>query len=378
MSLKVTTRFPGGNAADIEVVERPTGTEVRFASDPCGGPEALWFHLRLEETAPDPARETKLRLVWSHFDNVLGASDAPDCVPVILVPGQPWTRLKQGEETRTPDGRRQLSWCISHPAPAAEVAFCFPYGPADVDATLDRSKDYWQAAPIGLSQGGRRLVRLSNAPGAVGGTQPGIYLVARQHSGETPGSWVLDGFLRHWAQTRKGGYVIWAVPLAHIDGVVGGHYGKDGFPYDLNRAWGVPPMRHETLVIRHDVARWKARCRPILALDLHAPGACEREGVYAYTGKDAAGPLAAEETKWCNVIQHELQAEFAAANFKRVAGYRSRWETPSFAAFMREEMGVPALSLETPYSHAGTNLLTPKSYREIGRRLALAVMRRSG
>jgi hypothetical protein len=189
---------------------------------------------------------------------------------------------------------------------------------------------------------------------------------------------VLDGFLRHWAQARKGGYVIWAVPLAHIDGVVGGHYGKDGFPYDLNRAWGVPPMRHETLVIRHDLARWKARCRPILALDLHAPGACEREGVYAYTGKDPAGPTAAEETKWCNVIQHELQAEFAAPNFKRVAGYRSRWETPGFSTCLREEMGIPALSIETPYSHAGANLLTPKSYREIGRRLALAIMRRNG
>ena len=263
MSLKVTTRFPGGNAADIEIVAGGPVPEVRFASDPCGGPEAMWFHFRLEETAPDPATQTKVRLTWTYFDNVLGATESPDCIPVCLVPGQAWARLKRGEETRTPDGRRQLSWTIPHPAPTMEFAFCFPYVPADVDAALDRSKDYWQAAPIGLSQGGRRILRLHNVPGTPGGTQPGIYIVTRQHAGETPGSWVLDGFLRHWAQIRKGAYVIWAVPLADIDGVMGGHYGKDAFPYDLNRAWGVPPMRHETLAIRHDVERWKARCKPM-------------------------------------------------------------------------------------------------------------------
>lgn len=378
MTLKATAHFSGGNAADVEILTNGPVPEVRFASDPCGGPEVMWFHFRLEETTPDPASHTKVKLTWMYFDNVLGASDSPDCIPVCLVPGQPWTRLKQGEETRTPDGRRQLSWTIPHPAPTAEVAFCFPYGPSDIDAVLDRSKDYWQAAPIGLSQGGRRIVRLYNAPGASAGTQPGIYIVARQHAGETPGSWVLDGFLRHWAQVRKGAYVIWAVPLADIDGVVRGHYGKDAYPYDLNRAWGHPPMRHETLAIRHDVERWKARCKPILALDLHAPGACERNGVYAYVSKDPNAPLAAEETKWCNVIQNELQAEFAAPDFRRVANYASRWETPGFATYMREAMGVPALSIETPYTHIGGTVLTPKSYREIGRRLALAILRRHG
>jgi len=378
MSLKATTHFPGGNAADIEILAGGPIPEVRFASDPCGGPEVMWFQFRLDETTPDPASQTKIRLTWTYFDNVLGASESPDCIPVCLVPGQTWTRLKQGEETRTPDGRRQISWTIPHPAPSVTIAFCFPYGPADIDAVLDRSKDYWQTAPIGLSQGGRRILRLHNNPGSEGGTQPGIYIVARQHAGETPGSWVLDGFLRHWAQVRKGAYVIWAVPLVDIDGVVGGHYGKDGFPYDLNRAWGVPPMRHEALVIRHDVERWKARCRPMLALDLHAPGACERDGVYAYVSKAQTGPLIAEETKWCNVLQNELQAEFAAPEFKRVITYPSRWETPNFAEYMRTEMGVPTLTLEIPYTHAAGNVLTPKSYREIGRRTALAILRRHG
>ena len=378
MSLKVYTRFPGGNAVDVEVLEGGPTPEIRFASDPCGGPEALWFNFRLVETAPDPARQTKVRLTWKHFDNVLGAAEPATCVPVCQPAGQAWMRLRQGDEARTPDGCRQVAWWVQHPAPSTEIAFCFPYGAADVRALLDRYQEYWQSAVIGLSQGGRPIVRLHNSAGAPGGSQPGIYLVARQHAGETPGSWVLDGFMRHLAQIRKAGYVVWAVPLADVDGVARGHFGKDGFPYDLNCAWGQPPMRHETLVMRNDVARWKARCRPMLALDLHAPGACEREGVYAYASGKPDSPLAAEETKWCNLLQNELQAEFAAPEFKRAMNHRSRWPTPSFTSFLRDELGVPALAIETPYSHAGGNVLTQKSYREIGRRLALGILRRHG
>ena len=42
----------------------------------------------------------------------------------------------------------------------------------------------------------------------------------------------------------------------YLDDVLSGAYGKDPFPHDLNRAWGDPPMRHETLVMRHDIRRW--------------------------------------------------------------------------------------------------------------------------
>lgn len=378
MALKISTRFPGGNAADVEILQEGDHPEVRFSSDPCGGPEALWFFFRLVETTPDPERQTKIRLTWKHFDNVLGASDGQACVPVCQPAGQAWMRLRQGEEVKLPDGRRQLSWWIQHPAPTTDLAFCYPYGQADVHALLDRFKEYWQPSTIGISQGGRRIQRLHNSVGTPGGTQPGVYIVARQHAGETPGSWVLDGFLRHLAQVRKAGYVVWTVPLVDVDGVVHGLYGKDCFPYDLNRAWGQPPMRHETLVIRRDVQRWKAHCHPILALDLHAPGACERDGVYAYVSPNASGPLVGEETKWCNVLQNELQAEFAAPEFKRAINYKSRWETPNFATFMRDEMGVPALSLETPYGQSAGGPLTQKSYREIGRRIALGILRRHG
>jgi hypothetical protein len=378
MTLKVSTRFAGGNAAAIEIVTSEPVPEIRFASDPCGGTEALWFYFKVEETDPIPATQTKVKLTWMFFDNMTGSGDVSTCIPVCMGPGRTWSRLKQGEETRTPDGRRQLSWTIPHPSPSQEIAFCFPYGAAELDSVLERCKDYWHQAPIGVSQNGNPIVRVHNAIGTSGSTHPGIYILARQHAGETPGSWVLDGLLRYWAQVKKGGYVIWAVPFVDVDGIMWGHYGRDGFPYDLDRAWSNPSPRHEAMLIRNDIQRWKSRCKPVLALDLHSPGANDRDGVFAYASDDAKGSTSAEENKWCNVLKGELQPDYAATEFRRIDNRPARLVTPSFVSYMRQELGIPAVNLQIPYTLAGSNVLTQKSYREIGQKIGQALHRRNG
>jgi hypothetical protein len=204
-----------------------------------------------------------------------------------------------------------------------------------------------------------------------------VFIIARQHAGETPGSWVLDGLLRHWAVARKGGYVIWALPFADLDGVEWGWYGRENLPHDLDRAWGDPPIRHEALVIRNDLLRWKARVKPILVLDLHAPGAFEKDGVYAYADK-STGPTAADETKWCNVIKNELKTDYASPNFQREDQRPSRFSSPTLVSYVRSQLGIPALNLQIPYSLVAGNVLTQKGYREIGQRIAQAIMRRNG
>ena len=94
-----------------------------------------------------------------------------------------------------------------------------------------------------------------------------------------PGSWVLDGLLRHAAQALDPSQLlIWVTPFAHLDGIVQGDYGKDPFPWDLNRAWTTPPMRHEVRVMQSDMTRWSQRCQPALVLDLHAPSPGEADG----------------------------------------------------------------------------------------------------
>jgi hypothetical protein len=376
MTLQVTTRFPGGNAALVEIGSRDGLPEIRFHSDPCGAPEALWFYLRIEESKPDPAQHTKIRLTWVGVDALSGQADTLTCIPVASSPGHTWSRLKQGDESRNEHGLREVSWLIPHPAPSVEVALCFPYGKTELDNLLDRSRDFWRSAVIGISQGARPITRVYNTLGQVGSSQPGIFLLARQHGGDTPGSWVLDGFLRFWAQQKKGGYVVWSVPWADADGVEWGWTGRDTYPADIDRSWTIPPLRQESLVISQDLQRWKTRCKPILAIDLQAPGAFDKDGVFAFT--DAAGPTAADETKWCNVLKNELKAEFAAPEFQRPDQRPARSAGSTFAAYARAQLGVPAVVVQIPFGLAAGAALSQKQYREIGQRIAQAVLRRNG
>jgi len=160
---------------------------------------------------------------------------------------------------------------------------------------------------------------------------------------------------------------------------VQGDYGKDNFPYDLNRAWGQPPMRHEVLVMQHDVRRWTERCAPVLAIDFHAPGACETEGMYTYLPhEDERAAVRQKTIHWATVLGTALAPTCGAPDFGRRVGYKSRWNTPMFGTYASESLGIPTLAIETPYSMARDTLFTREAYRDAGGRIAETLLGRVG
>ncbi len=370
MPLVVSPSPQFGNVCDVQIEAGPP-TTVRFTADPCGGPEALWFCFTL--TWREPPAGAEVELILTNPNNLLGGGGpAATWRPVWRVEHGAWQRLPAATERALPDGRRELSWRLNWDGPTAEVAFCYPYGRDDVAGLIADLGAPWRADTIGVSQGGRPLTRLSNGPGAPEGARPGIYCMARQHAGETSGSWALDGFLRVIAAAGDAGPLVWCVPLANIDSIEQGEYGKDPYPYDLNRAWGSPPYRHETLAIGDDVRRFLRRCRPTLILDWHAPGACETDGVYTFVFPTADN-TPDQAAPWRERVAAAL-ADYASPNYHRVADYPSRWTTPSFTRWASQSLGLPAMSIEVPYGMIGGQVLTPDVYREIGRRFAEGVL----
>lgn len=384
MNLKIETNFPGGNARILQVHSPGADTEeIVFAPDPKGGPEALWFFFRVTRPLEDRPRAPTLAVRMNFFANLLGAADTTVFRPVWREMNQPWKRMPPPRPTYEEDGQVSLLWSLDNPARILEIAFCYPYHRPEVERLLRQSRGYWNETAIGLSQGGRPLLRLHNGCGAVDDDPQraprGIYLIARQHAGETPGSWVLDGILEGLSRQRASGWRVWAVPFADLDGVETGAYGKDAFPYDLNRAWGSPPMRHEVRALQQDLLRWKQRCRPDLVLDLHAPGACETAGIYTFLPDDDTDSEHVRQSRaWANGIRQELGREYAAEDFLKQARYASRWETPRLQHFVARNLGAAALALETPYTFCGKTLMTARHYREAGRRIARAILKHRG
>lgn len=382
MALKIYDRFPGANVRVLGIQTSGPSPEIIFSPDPKGGTEALWFDFRLHDPdATDESTPETLTVTMCFFETLLGGSDPSTIRPALQEDGKNWVRLKPPSVHTDPDGQSQLSWNIPYPLKVAEFAFCLPYGSDELAIARKHCRGYWQESGIGLTQDGRVLSRLSNGilKGCDACANPrGLYILARQHAGETPGSWVMDGMLDAFSRAKPVNWCIWLVPFANLDDVVRGAYGKDPFPYDLNRAWGNPPMRHETLVLQRDMRRWAQRCNPELVLDLHAPGASEHAGVYAFTKQSDDVEWEKSNHAWANIFKQALFPDYGIEDFARTASYPSRWGTPRLADFVEASLHCCALSLEIPYALIGTTVLLQKHYREIGQRLARAILTRWG
>lgn len=380
MSIGLDTNIRYGNAADVEILEEDGRPVVSFAADPHGGPTSMWLCFRLARTGGIPEGK-KIKVVMKHFITILGGRADMALLPVIRYENGDWDRLPPGVIEELPDGRHQQYWEIDPPDSFVDIAFCYPYGRPEVDALIQETGGYWRADTIGVSQNGRGLIRLSNRAGTPGEDCPGVFIIARQHSGEVPGSWVLDGLLRRIALAGDNAPLTWAIPLADIDGVEQGDYGKDKFPWDLNRGWSIPgvsSMRNEAYAYEIDMRRWVSRCRPLLAMDLHAPAASQTEGVYAYLPDSRTFPQQySRAALWADRFASALGAEYARSDFKQVARYSSRYQTPGFSSFCRESLKITVQSLETPYGMIGDLVLTREHYREIGRRLAEVILEQS-
>jgi len=372
MKFEVDAR-PGDNACNVHIHENDV-CEVHFMPDPHAGPESLWFYFRI--ISCDTDRESPLQIVLENFDNILGGSwGEPSKVNIVFRNGRDdWKRSAPGRQTDSPDGRRNGVWDVEIAGGFVEVALCYPYGIIELDNFIAHSKGYWIKDVIGVSQCANQLVRLSNSCGTkTVNKKPGIYLIARQHSGETPGSWLLQGVLDYLRNNCNDELLVWCIPLANIDGVTNGDFGKDNFPYDLNRAWGIPPMRHEAIVIKNDIARWKDRCFPLLCIDAHAPCACDEEGIFGFV--NLSSPEVSESAlQWAAVFKDALLPEYSAERFIRMMDYKSRWETPSFGEMCAGELQIPCIAIEVPYSQIKGRILSRNDYIQAGQLLGKSII----
>ncbi|MCS7254318.1 MAG: M14-type cytosolic carboxypeptidase [Armatimonadota bacterium] len=367
---KVSCDFDSGNVCAVDIKRSDYEWHVRFAADPHGGTEALWFYFRVDSNAGDA-----FKLILTNAESCLGGrGDWSNVHPVVRhLHGceqrvDDWQRCNGGTMHRLPDGRFEVSWDVRSLTGSFEFALCYPYTHRELGETLNACGGYWRCDVIGVTQKGRSMLRLSNSYGSEKRDKPGIYILARQHSGETPGSWVLDGLLRYApVELSPDELIIWAVPFANLDGVVDGDYGKDPHPIDLNRAWFSPlPMRHEVAVIQADIERFAKRCKLIAVIDLHAPAVLETYGAYFQLLKPVSAEADASK-RFVDAIKKQLPKELVHEELFRIAQYPSRWnEQGTLSHWTWERFAIPAPVLEVPYSKSRETLLEIEHYRQLG------------
>lgn len=359
MALRILNRFPGANAAVLAVDDR--AREVVFAPDPRPGPDALWFHFRAVDPQPPSPPPAALRVRLAFADTLAGldAAAAAQLRPVYREKGANWLRARPGAAAagRTAADPPSVVWELPYPAPGGslDVALDVPYGPDDLAATVRRSNGFWTESAAGLLAGGATLRRLSSgqppspAPRA-------LYVAARRAPEAMPASWTLDGMLEAFSRAKSAKWRVWAAPLADPAGAERGAAGPD--------PTALPRLR---ALLAADFARCAAGARPELYLDLDAAPP-DGAGVRA-AAAPCADPAAEKSARaWTNLFAQALAPDFAdAASFAD--------ERPAPEAFF-PPLAVPRLSLRIPFGRIGNAHLAPRQYREIGQRLAKAVLGR--
>jgi hypothetical protein len=272
MAITIDTAFAGGG---VEAVRFPDAHTVEFAAPLDSGKQSLWFCFRVRG-----AKGQTLRLNQQGLEHVLGIHEsrgyAPVC-PVFRSGASEWSRVDSRDVTFTAD---PLAFSFVHRFDDDEVyfAFCYPY-------TSDNLAVYLAAHPSGLvrldypgkSDEGRDFPCLTVGHPESPGVRNLVAVIARQHAGEVTGSFALEGMMDALVADHAGArgllddtlFVFF--PLADVDCVEAGRYGKGQYPVDYNRDWSLAPFHAGTRLMQGVIGELARRYRLRCVIDLHAP-----------------------------------------------------------------------------------------------------------
>lgn len=372
--LRIHSAFEGGNAEDAQVVGP---SHVCFSAAAGNSPRPLWFYFCLEDAAV-PAVCCDL----VNADRCFGPREGwANARPVFSADGEHWQRVARAEYVNDGKGAGHFSFTVPVVGPRTFVAYCYPYTTAPLMSLLRELPDR-QGIRVGelcRSVENRPVpyLRLGNhdAP------RRAAWILARQHAGESPASFAVEGLIRQLTRLEApmlgslGETAYHIVPMVDVDGVFHGRYGKDERPVDFNRDWSDHPTRPEIVALSRAIAASATQRGPSLILDLHASHngdtSCylfgsAREGVESGSsgghGQERFARLLAEEAGTLGFRETDLRpgqnAEGSARNTLR----------------KRHNASVLTIELSYHLSHGGA-YLTPAYYREFGAALARASTR---
>jgi murein tripeptide amidase MpaA len=248
--MRVSAAFDSGNIELVEITpERVVVVRIR-PDPPTATPEgevrfAQWFHFRVSGS-----RGKRCTLRFLDADKAAYPDGWPDYRVVASHDQETWFRV--------PTQFTGTELHVTH-TPAADVtwyAYFAPYPFTRHEALVGRiaSREGVRMQVLGTSIEGRPLDCLR-----LGEQGPKIWVIARQHPGETMAEWWMEGFLdrltdphdalgRHLRANAR-----WfVVPNMNPDGSVRGHLRTNASGANLNREWAEPsPTRSpEVLHVR--------------------------------------------------------------------------------------------------------------------------------
>ena len=356
----IRTDFPGGNGVAFEW----TGPgRLRFVADRRGGPCSMWFHFQVSGLDCDV-----LRCELMNGREALGWPYRSYVRPVFRRAGEGWERTAPTEIDAEAGVMRFEAPCAGEDV---EIAFCYPYQADDwrnfLGTTLAPAGG--RMVPIGTSERGRALEVCE-----WGGGPLTVWLTARSHAGETPGSYALEGILAALIGAGRSDLSVRCAPMLDLDAVVEGMYGKNRLPVDFYMGWSEAQERPEIRAYKDYLLSLPHR--PRVAVDCHAPLAqdpnlADRSSVGAEVA-ERLSRLMARVTQRCG-------SDPATALSPQHTGAHPGWHTGGVErcqpGWLQATFGAAAFTLETAYHQNYTgHTVGPDEWRRMGRSIGAAIV----
>jgi Zinc carboxypeptidase/Cytosolic carboxypeptidase N-terminal domain len=383
MPVRFSSDFECGNGIDFrEESTRCYSFDVR--SD-CNSTDRQWFFFAVEDAN---GMELELSLRNINGTNMPGAW--PYCRPVFSTDeGKTWSRIA---ETGICDyDANQFTFRHQFSSNRELVAVHYPYSNTHCMTRIEA----WSKHPlvqtnvIGKSMEGRPIHRLMVSDGGSNEGKKGIWVTTRNHAAESPGSFVMDGFIDFLlsedpvAKALRGLAVINLVPMINPDGNVAGHYRDNMAGVNLNRVWDSPNAETspEVLAVTDAVAQWVEQGNPYdFYIDFHADSAAREHYAFHPTRCQLEGQLDNPEEYYKETVRFLNLVAGDCADFLPGKG-ASFMDQPGVSyQFMRNQYKVLSLTPEGGYNEVthGANsatLLNPKRHRAVGVAFARALYR---
>ena len=337
MSIAISAVFDSGNIAVVDA-SRPDDIRLRIGDD-AGGEHRQWFHFRLSGV-----RSVPLTL---HIDNAAACSYPggwPGYRACVSADHVRWQRV--------PDTRYDGTRLSVHLTPATDtvwLAYFEPYSWERHQALIGRcaASSLARVQRLGASVEGRDLDCVS-----IGSGQMPVWVVARQHPGESMAEWLAEGLLETLlgdspaAQTVRERATVHVVPNMNPDGSVRGHLRCNAAGANLNREWMNPSAARSPEVLCVQQAMHMTGVG--LFLDVHG------DETIPHVFIDGAGMVPGygdanirREQQFCNSLER------LGPRFQQVHGYRAdRFgeEMLTLASkWVAHTYGCVSMTLEMPF-----------------------------
>ncbi|MCX6639779.1 MAG: M14-type cytosolic carboxypeptidase [bacterium] len=376
-SVKLDTKFEGAAAVDFGVLS-DGAVEFSIPFEP-GGPEYLWFYFKV---IGDNSNQPEFIL-----KNAAGAHQTGKrwniTRPVFSADGSTWVRADQTSYRDVLGLGRLLGRkpVFRFRSPISTdtlwVAYCYPYTLTQLDSYVKSLANHPELTftTLGKSEEGRDIPRLiiqSNRDVDVT-NRKSIWIICREHPGETPASYVCEGMvsalLVHPAGRRLlSQYQFNVIPILNVDGVAHGYYYHNANGVNLALDWD----HFRSIEVKAVEAALRAdleQHRVPLMVNLHSSNDPTKGHFFLEIPENRLNPslikLQRELLRSAGRKHPQLQAK-STVRLLEDAGITGN--------AMNSRFGVYCLYLESNYSlGADGSDVTPESLREVGTALVLVI-----